>query len=36
MPKIVILNGAVVNYDNQINWQTLPGDVVVYDTTPEE
>lgn len=36
MPKIVILNGAVVNYDNQINWQTLPGDVVVYDTTPKD
>ncbi|ANZ60639.1 2-hydroxyacid dehydrogenase [Secundilactobacillus paracollinoides] len=36
MPKIVILNGAVVNYDNQINRQMLPGDIVVYDTTPED
>ncbi len=36
MPKIVILNGSVVNYDNQIDWATLPGDVFVYDETPQD
>ena len=33
MTKIVVLNGAVVNYDHRMNWQQLGDDVVVYDHT---
>lgn len=35
MTKIVVLNGAVVNYDDQIDWQQLGNDVTVYDHTAE-
>lgn len=36
MQKVVVLNGAVVNYDQRIDWATLPGDVVAYETTAED
>lgn len=36
MQKVVVLNGSVVNYDHNIDWATLPGDVVTYDTTSED
>lgn len=34
MAKIVVLNGAVVNYDQAMDWQQLGSQVVVYDQTP--
>lgn len=33
MTKIVVLNGGVVNYDGQIDWQALGADVTVYSAT---
>lgn len=36
MQKVVVLNGGVVNYDHNIDWSTLPGEVVTYDATPQD
>ena len=36
MQKVVVLNGDVVNYDGQLDWHTLPGDVTVYGSTAED
>ncbi|WP_054677072.1 NAD(P)-dependent oxidoreductase [Lacticaseibacillus sharpeae] len=33
MAKVVVLNGDVVNYDGQIDWQALADDVTVYGVT---
>lgn len=36
MQKVVVLNGEVVNYDHQIDWSKLPGDVTAYDSTSQD
>ncbi|WP_390410056.1 NAD(P)-dependent oxidoreductase [Lacticaseibacillus jixiensis] len=35
MTKIVVLNGAAVNFDGKIDWNSLGDDVTVYDQTPQ-
>ena len=34
--KTVVLNGSVINYDGNIDYQSIASDVIVYDTSKED